>query len=54
MSSTATSTWRSSLAVEARRRDDTPATRGALLTALTHNITSERLRPGASPIDAAG
>ena len=37
------------LAVEARRRDDTTATRGALLTALTHNITSERLRPGASP-----
>ena len=37
------------LAVEARRRDDTPATRGALLTALTHNITSERLRPGAGP-----
>ena len=37
------------LAAEARRRDDSTATRGALLTALTHNITSERLRPGASP-----
>ena len=37
------------LAAEARRRDDTIETRGALLTALTHNLTSERLRPGASP-----
>ena len=37
------------LAAEARRRDDSTETRGALLTALTHNITSERLRPGASP-----
>ena len=39
------------LAAEARRRDDSTATRGALLTALTHNLTSERLRPGASPFD---
>ena len=37
------------LAAEARRRDDSTETRGALLTALTHNLTSERLRPGASP-----
>ena len=39
------------LAAEARRRDDTIETRGALLTALTDNLTSERLRPGASPFD---
>jgi hypothetical protein len=32
------------LAVEARRRDDTPATRGALLTALTDNLSSERVQ----------
>ena len=30
------------LAVEARRHQDTPGTRGALLTALTHNVSSER------------
>lgn len=33
------------LAVEARQRDDTPATRGALFTALTANLTSERATP---------
>jgi DNA-binding SARP family transcriptional activator/WD40 repeat protein len=35
------------LAVEARRRDATPDTDGALLTALTHNMTTERTGSGA-------
>jgi hypothetical protein len=37
------------LAAEAWRREDSPATRGALLTALTHNATSERERLGSAP-----
>ncbi len=39
------------LAVEAHRDADTPATRGALLTALTHNISSVRAAQGNAGAD---
>ncbi len=40
--------------MEAYRRDDNPDTQGALLTALTRNMTSERDRFGSSSLDEGG